>query len=122
MRPTPLRLLPLTCHLPRLESAIAEARRFARLCPLVIVVMHHYDFPGEGKAVFREHGEFDALLSWVAEQADVQVKTLAQLATELTPAASRLGFAHRRLRNRLPWRLRRWLPDLSVSTRRLWLP
>jgi peptidoglycan/xylan/chitin deacetylase (PgdA/CDA1 family) len=123
MRPTRLRMLPLTCHLPQIKVAIEEARRFARLAPLVTVVMHHYDFPGGGdKAVFRSHDEFDALLSWVAGQADVRVKTLRELAGELTPAASQRGYRHRRLRDRLPWRLRHWLPELCCATRPLLLP
>ncbi|MBU1664368.1 MAG: polysaccharide deacetylase family protein [Gammaproteobacteria bacterium] len=119
MRPPRLRMLPLTCHLPMLEAAIAEARRFARLEPVVTVVMHHYDFPGGDKPVFRGHDEFDSLLAWVAGQADVHVKTLNELAEELTPAASQRGFSHLRLRARLPWRFRHWLPDLCVATRPL---
>ncbi|MDP2832089.1 MAG: DUF2334 domain-containing protein [Pseudomonadota bacterium] len=120
MRPTRLRLLPLTCSLSDLEAAVTEARRFARLAPVITVVMHHYDFPGGGDTpVFRSHGEFDALLAWVAGQADVRVQTLSELAGELTPAASRRGFGQRRLRERLPWRFRHWLPDLCAATRPL---
>lgn len=122
MRPTPLRLLPLTCHLPRLDAAIAEARRFARLAPIVIVVMHHYDFPGGSDSpVFSSHEEFDALLARVAAQKDVHVKTLSELAAELTPIASQRGYRHMRLRNRLPWRFRHWLPEFCVATRPLLL-
>lgn len=119
MRPTSLRLLPLTCHLPELKAAIAEARRFARLQPVVIVVMHHYDFPGGDAPVFREPAEFDALLAWIAAQEDLEVNTLTQLAATLTPAASQRMFQLNRLRDRLPWRLRGHFPGLCAVTR-LW--
>jgi len=122
MRPTSLRLLPLTCHLPELKAAIEEARRFARLEPVVTVVMHHYDFPGGESAVFASFDEFDALLAWVAAQADVHVQTLSELAGELTPAASQRGFRHQCLRDRLPWRFRHWLPNLCMASRPLLLP
>lgn len=122
MRPTRLRMLPLTCHLPEIKDAIAEARRFARLQPVIVVVMHHYDFPGGDNPVFHRHDEFDSLLALVAAQGDVCVKTLSELAVELTPAASQCGFRHNRLRDRLPWRFRGWLPSLCAATRPLWLP
>lgn len=122
MRATPLRVLPLTCHLHRLEAAIAEARRFARLQPVIVVVMHHYDFPGGATPVFADYAAFDALLARLAAEADIQVKTLGELAAELTPAASRRGFRHLQLRDRLPWRFRHWLPDLCCATRPLFLP
>lgn len=121
-RPTRLRLLPLTCHLDNLRMAVEEARRFARLAPLIVVVMHHYDFPGGDTPVFRDHAEFDALLAWVAAQKDVRVRTLSQLAAELSPAASQRVFQHNRLRERLPWRLRGWLPGHCAATRPLWWP
>jgi predicted deacetylase len=119
MRPIRLRMLPLTCRLAELKAAVGDARRFARLAPLVTVVMHHYDFPGGDNPMFRSHDEFDALLAWVAGQADVRVKTLSELAAELTPGASQRGFRHRRLRDRLPWRFRHWLPSLCTATRPL---
>jgi len=123
MRPTHLRTLPKTCRLPTLKAAIEEARRFARLEPVVTVIMHHYDFPGGGdKPLFASHDEFDYLLAWVAAQADIHVKTLSELAGELTPAASQRGFRHLRLRDHLPWRYRHWLPDLCAATRPLLLP
>lgn len=115
-----LRLLPLTCHLPEVREAVAQARRFARLRPVIVVVMHHYDFPGGDSPVFRDHDEFDALLAWLVAQADVRVQTLSGIAEELTPTASQLGFRHRRLRERLPWRFRHWLPDLCNATRPLY--
>ncbi len=122
MRHTSLRLLPLTCHLPELKAAIAEARRFSRLQPLVVVVMHHYDFPGGEAPVFSDFAEFDALLAWIAEQKDVQIRTLSQLAEELTSTASQRVFQHNRLRDHLPWRYRHWLPSLCAASRPLWWP
>lgn len=121
-RPTTLRTLPLTCHLPRLRNAIAEARRFARLAPVITVVMHHYDFPGGSSPVFGHDDEFADLLAWVAAQDDVRVLSLSELAAELGVAASQRVFRHLRLRDRLPWRFRHWLPDLCCATRPLLLP
>lgn len=119
MRPTPLRLLPLTCHLADFKQAVAEARRFIRWQPVIVVVMHHYDFPGGDAPVFRETAEFDAWLAWIAAQTDIEVTTLSRLAASLSPAASQRVFQLHRLRDRLPWRFRGHFPGLCAPTR-LW--
>jgi len=118
MRRTVLRQLPLTCHLPEVRQAVTEARRFSRFNPVVIVVMHHYDFPGGGdKPVYRGYGEFDELLVWLAGQKDVRVSTLGALAKELTKRETRQWHRHLAWKNQLPWRFRHWLPNLCFATR-----
>ncbi len=113
-------VLPRTCNLHTLQAAVSEARRFRSLSPLIVAVMHHYDFreAGGDKAIM-DLAEFDTLLQWVKAQPDIQVQTMGQLAAGTSPAQARRGMRLRRIKN-LHWRLNWLLPEYSLPTAPAW--
>jgi peptidoglycan/xylan/chitin deacetylase (PgdA/CDA1 family) len=40
----PLKQFPLTTHLNNISTSLSEARRFIKANPVIVIVMHHYDF------------------------------------------------------------------------------
>lgn len=117
-----LRFLPITCGLRNLMAAIRQARKFAWFDPVVICVMHHYDFepdlddPAVGPYSYTEFG---GLLDEIKSLPDVQLATLGQLANRLTPWQSCIWSKQAPLRAQLPWRLQSVLPDSCLLTRLL---
>lgn len=78
----PIPVLPHTCNLVHLEEAVTDARQFPRLEPIVVVILHHFDFAecGGGPASTDIPG-LQRSLHWVTEQPDLRCTTLADLAT-----------------------------------------
>jgi predicted deacetylase len=114
-------MLPRTCNLGRLEHAISEARKLGKAAPIIIVVIHHFDFAESGsEGAITSYEEFDTKLSWLARQPDVSVQTVGELAASLRPSESARGFRHRRLQDRLPWRLHARAPEFSFIPTSLW--
>lgn len=74
-----LRLLPHTCNLSQVREAVDLARRGASAAPVVAALFHQCDFAdkGGGRAPFPLE-RFEDLARWLAEQADVDVRTAAQ--------------------------------------------
>ncbi|GAB4178090.1 MAG: hypothetical protein Fur0039_21740 [Rhodocyclaceae bacterium] len=110
--PPQVPVIPLTCRLDTLGAAIGEARRIERLSPIVVVILHHYDFfehGGDGAKVSLDG--FDASLARLASQPDVVGVTLEQLAARIRPrrmmGAMRLAESLRRHPS-LPLRLPRY--------------
>lgn len=114
-------ILPRTCDLARLREAIGEARRLESASPMVIVVLHHFDFAESDSQRFTvSYAALDGLLSWLAKQPDVVVSTIGELAATVRPAETARGFRHKRLASRLHWRLQRRAPQLCFVTTPLW--
>lgn len=115
------RLLPRTCQVSRIREAVAEARRFGRLAPIVVGVMHHYDFAESGSPqAVMDLVRFEELLAWLAAQSDVCIRPLGELSRELSPGSLVRAMRRRRLADRLPWRWRKAIPDNSLLTAPLW--
>ncbi len=117
--PTSIPLLPVTCKLYNLREAVEEARRFIRMEPVIILVLHHYDFDRDesdppGKVY--SYKEFGDILAWLKEQPDIQPQTLRQVASGLS-GKSLYWHRHDKWRSRLPGRFRHWLPNLCFITR-----
>lgn len=75
-----IRILPLTVHLGEIPQAIDEARLYIKANPVIVVVMHHYDFMESGSdQASISLGEFSNLLSLIACQADIHLRTLAEI-------------------------------------------
>ena len=117
----PLAILPRTCQFTALESAIAEARRFAGLDPHVVAVLHHYDFRESGEpGANLDLPAFARRLAWLRQQPDVQVMRLDDMV-----ASSRFGALARPFKGlirkeHLPWRLRLRLPTQCLVDAPLW--
>lgn len=119
---TPLCLIPRTCDVHQLRQAYAEASRHPFLSTTVVVIMHHYDFlectdkPGKlSLQAFRE------TLSWLKQQPEVHFITLGCLAENLGIARSQTTLRRHLKKERLHWRLQRWLPKTLLITHALWL-
>jgi peptidoglycan/xylan/chitin deacetylase (PgdA/CDA1 family) len=101
--------LPRSCQMVDIQAAVVAARRDAWLGPVVIGVMHHYDFHESGSPQARiDLAGFAERLAWIAAQPDIEVLTLDGLARACCRHThlSQLRGLHRLL----PWRLRQRLP------------
>lgn len=86
---TSLKLLPETCTLAQLRDVIRNARKIADYYPIICVMFHQYDFIGiddtpEAEKIHYKTSlnEFKNLLSWIASQNDMRIKSIHQLLQE----------------------------------------
>ena len=114
-------ILPRTCTLANLEAAVREARRARLPSPVIIVVMHHYDFSesGDAKASI-DVPAFDRLMRWLTQEPDIEILPLWKIASGLTARECRRALKHHRLGQALHWRLRAFVPQHSLLTAPLW--
>jgi peptidoglycan/xylan/chitin deacetylase (PgdA/CDA1 family) len=112
------RLLPFTTRPRDLPVAIEEARRFSGSHPVIIVVMHHYDFleSGSEQAAF-DLAKFSVVLARLMDDPGIAVCKLADIAEDLNPAARPI-YQHQTWA-RYP-RLRRCLPRHSFLNAPVW--
>lgn len=112
--------IPRTCQLTELKEQIQAARRLEKLAPVIVAVMHHYDFHESG-AENAKHSlaHFDELMAWLACQPDVKVQTLGELAQNNAAGLERAMRIHR-LKQRLPWRVQVSLPQHCLITAPWW--
>jgi peptidoglycan/xylan/chitin deacetylase (PgdA/CDA1 family) len=117
----PLAIVPRTCQFTELESAIAEARRYARFAPCVVAVLHHYDFYESTEAGSTlDLPAFTGRLAWLKRQADVQIMSLRDMVAISSAGAFVRGFRARVRKEHLNWRLQRRLPDYCLVDAPLW--
>lgn len=116
----PLCLIPRTCDVHQLRQAYEEARRHHFLSPTVVVIMHHYDFlECTDKPAKQSLQAFRETLSWLKQQPEVRFITLGRLAENLGVAGSQAALRRHLEKERLHWRLQRWLPSNLLFTRPL---
>lgn len=120
--PPNIRLIPRTSHIAQLRNAYAEARRQRWLNPVIVAIMHHYDFsearhnPGNISL-----DKFKADLLWLKQQGDVQFATLESIAQNLSlPHSWKIHIRHQ-YKNHLSWSIRRYLPLELLYTHPLWM-
>lgn len=107
--------LPRTCQIKHIVDAVEEARRYAWSRPLVIAIMHSYDFLGLGSSQANiDLTGLQERLAWLVAQQDLRIITLDTMARECRGCIGpgRLDS----LKGILPWRLRRWLPEHHLVT------
>lgn len=79
-RSTKLKILPSTCSLKRLRSAIQQARACTSIRrPIIVVLFHEFEFLD----IDQERGlitleEFSNLISWLSSQKDIRVLSIGQ--------------------------------------------
>lgn len=113
----PICRLPRTCHLETAERALAEARMFKYLAPIVVIVLHHYDFTdaaGEGFARLR------AVLDRIVADPLCRVVTLHEAAIASTAEHSIIAIEHILNRGKAHWRIQRFYPQYCLVQRPLW--
>ncbi|MGA9164324.1 MAG: DUF2334 domain-containing protein [Thiobacillus sp.] len=113
-----LKLLPRTAHLGDIPAALNEARRFVKARPVIVVVLHHYDFSESGSdhAVIDMPG-FDCALERIQAEPDVRICTLGDLSDSFSAPSSQMLRHHQLTRSRLA---RRLLPRQSFLDSSLW--
>ncbi len=113
--------LPRTCEFTRLTSAIDEARRYVRFAPLVVAVLHHFDFFESGaKGAKLDLAEFAKRLQYLQKQSDVKIVSLHSMATTNDPAQLVTRVLARQRRERLPWRVKHRWPKHCLVHGSMW--
>lgn len=113
-----IRVLPRTCHLSTLRKAVDEARTVSFLDPVVIVVMHHFDFRESGSdRAYIDTSAFENLLAWLRWQPDLHVKLLRDIADRLSLGEIQRGFSFHDLVDNTHWRLKKFLPRNCLLTK-----
>ena len=113
-----LKLLPRTAHLGDIPAALQEARRFVQAQPVIVIVLHHFDFleSGSDRAIIDMRG-FDAALKQIRNEPDVQICTLGNLAEGFSAPSRQLRQQHQLMKNTFG---RRLLPKNSFLDKPLW--
>lgn|SRR5574337_476279 len=111
-------LLPKTAQLKNFEAALSEAARFEAARPIVIFVIHHYDFVESGVASAPlDLGRFDDMLGQALSRPGTRVATLAEIARDIAVNNRQIAlqqyFADKRLLGHL-------LPRTSFLDAPLW--
>jgi len=110
-------LVPISCSVSQVWTAVPEAERFRTLEPVVIAVLHHYDFKESGATNSRlDLAELDRILDWVAGHPALESATVSRLAARIPPAHWRRSVRRWRIRARAHWRIQRRLPATCLLT------
>jgi len=113
-----IRVLPRTCHLSTLRKSIYQARAVAFLQPVVIAVMHHFDFRESGSDKANcDFSVFENLLAWLRRQRNIRIQTLGEIAHRLTQEEIEFGFSLHATVDNAHWRLKRFLPRHLLITK-----
>jgi len=116
-RNSKLFFLPSTCDLTRVADAVAAARETRDSQPMVVVLLHSYDF----KEVDKRRGKLSYeqlcnLLSWLQRQEDVRVVSIGAAARTVSDLSARRFLFNRRSRT-----LVNHLPSLVAGRMQLYL-
>jgi len=113
----PICRLPRTCHLDTANRALEEARLFKYLAPIVVIVLHHYDFTDEAGQGF---ASLRTLLDRIVADPLCRVVTLHQAAVDSTAKHSIIAISHILNRDKAHWRIQRFYPHFCLVQRPLW--
>jgi hypothetical protein len=96
-----------------LQSTLDTLGTFVSFDPVVVAVMHHYDFVESGNPqATTDLNRFGALLQSLSQNSQLQVSTLS---VHTNAASSSLTSRHRQNAwNRLPWWIQRRLPGQAM--------
>jgi len=108
-----LSYLPRTCRMTALPEILNKLEAFESLDPVVIAVMHHYDFSENGDPQApTDLNRFKALLQTLAGDGRVQIITLSKLAEETLADPTRM---QRQIDwEKLPWKISSRLPKNAL--------
>ena len=105
--------LPRTCQMAALPATLDAIGAFASLDPVIIAVMHHYDFIESGNAQATTNlTRFGALLDGLRGDPRLQVSTLSGLVD--APCASLASRLRQNAWKALHWRIQRRLPSQAM--------
>jgi hypothetical protein len=116
-----LRVLPHTCDVHHLATAVRNAERPFPRWKTIISIQHHYDFqearnnPGPlSLAAYQDR------LKRLVDRPDVRFTTLELLAKQFPIATTWAAQARFRFKSQLHWRLQRHIGDYMLYNRPLW--
>lgn len=113
-----LRLLPRTVRFAAFAAAFAEALRFEAANPVLIVVLHHYEFAESGiPGSLTDLDQFDSAVEWALAHKNLRVSNLSQLASEVQFNNRGIDLQQRLAGNRL---LRPFLPQTLLLDAPIW--
>ena len=112
-----LPIIPRTCNLRNIRSAIDSARRFKSLEPAVVAVFHPDDFeefslppdPGDAPPCTNLR-EFEELMNWIRSQPDLKFERLGRLARSSKSGRPLWALESYFWYSRLPPRIRKQIP------------
>jgi len=83
-RGSKLHYLPISCDLPELKDAVKAARRSSDKQPLLVALLHDYDFLDLNEEIgVLTFQEFSELIDWVSAQGDVNVLSISQASEDI---------------------------------------
>jgi len=105
-------LLPRTCQITSLTDCIRQTEKFSSLNPIIIVVMHHYDFIESNKKQGNLNLDiFESCVKKLTTQENILLTSLNNLAKEHSVSSSMNAFLlHSKISN-LHWRLTNYTPN-----------
>lgn len=113
--PLPFPVIPHTCALTQVREAIDEARQYTGTDPMILAILHHFDFIESGnKEAAMDLAALRELLAWTARQTDVQRTWLGGLAAEIDPENCARNLRLARGRRTLHWRLQSLFPRYTL--------
>lgn len=108
-----LSYLPRTCQMMALPETLNALEAFASLEPVVVAVMHHYDFSESGNPqATTDLNRFKVLLQTLTQDKRVQTITLSKLAGE--PLAHHTSRQRQNAWAKLPWKISSRLPQNAL--------
>jgi peptidoglycan/xylan/chitin deacetylase (PgdA/CDA1 family) len=114
-------VIPRTCNLSSLKAALSEARRVQFLSPVIVAVLHHYDFAESGTHNTETNlPAFGAMLDWLSQQRDVTISSLAEIAAGPMARGWSRAISRYQLGQALHWRLKGLAPQLCLLSAPLW--
>ena len=106
------KILPRTAQVSNLITHIQKYRAYARLSPVIIAVIHHYDFieSNDKNAKFDLMG-FEQIIKYITASKHVRITSLDSIANNLNSKNTFFAHStHKLLSNNLNWRLQKLLP------------
>ena len=105
--------LPATVQMLKLEATLDALGPFASFDPVVIAIMHHFDFVENGSPEAPiDLKRFGALLQRLSRRAELAVSTVSMLAD--SPCSSLTSRLRQNAWDGLHWRIQRLLPDAGL--------
>ncbi|MBL4780856.1 MAG: DUF2334 domain-containing protein [Porticoccaceae bacterium] len=107
-----IKILPRTTQTSDLINEVNKYKAYTMLSPLIIAVLHHYDFieSNEKNAKF-DLIEFENIIKNITTRKHVRVTSLDSIANNISSKNTFFGHAtHKILSERLNWRLQKHLP------------
>lgn len=117
-------LLPRTCQFTSLTDCLKQTKPFSSLNPIIIAVIHHYDFIESNKKKGKlSLNEFEDCIKNLCTQEDIQLSSLNDIAKELSISHSiNAVLLHSRISN-FHWRFKTYTPNnclISCSSFKLY--